>query len=641
MPGATLMKARNEADFEVAAKAPGVVVRCLQTLCFVLIAYGVSLGLFYGLGVSRVQIVFLLPVLAAAAMFGVWYGFLAALASAVAYSVFLGMSLFSWGLGPNGGDAFNLILFVGAAWIAGLYSDTLKRRQNAADTLVRAGQTLSVHSEGRAIGQFLSRMASSRARGGAAEVVGAVAAAVLVALAGGVAVLLDGLLGYSIVIAVLLTAVLAAASWCGVSASLIAALLATLVCDVIDGGSPWGLHLDSVEDLINLALFGGVGGWVGALRARAREERQAIQALFTTGHSLSIETDQAALRAILFDALIGALREGSVRITDEHGAVVHERIGGAPPPALEPAQIEPNQTMEFGPWRLRRMTVHGRDLGVVAWRNHATPAEDRSALDQIVGVITDLGASAILRSQLSAEKAEMEFVARTEQLRTILLDAVSHHFRTPLASIVGSVTNLLDQSEQYDEAARHDFLLIIKEQANRLNRYVENFLAVARLESGSIEIKPRAVDLERALYDVWETFGEAGGARRFLDVRIDDLPILADPSPLRQVLGNVLENAIKFSPEGSVVAVRGRAADGRCVLQVSDEGCGVPAADLPRIFDRFYRSRSANVPGLGLGLYITKSLVELMGGSISCGERPDGRSGLTVSISLPLAMGVQ
>ncbi|MDP3175224.1 MAG: ATP-binding protein [Phenylobacterium sp.] len=635
--GISAMKARQGTEQDEQARESGTaLVRCLQTLCLVLVAYLVSLGLFYGLGVDRVQIIFLVPVLVASAVFGVWYGFLAALAAAAAYSLFLGLSVFSWRF-DTGKDALNVILFLAAAWLAGLYTDGVKRRQNAAKTLMKAGQTLSVHTEGRAIGQFLNRAASTGAGRWMAELGRAATTTGLIVIAAAAAALLQGLLGHSIVLALLMIAVLASASKFGVSSALLAAVLATLAQEAVVRGPHAVFHLDPVEGLTNLAMFGGVGGWVGAMRARARDERQAIEALFTTGHSLSLETDQNALRSILYEALIGALRDGSVRITDDTGAVLHEHIGGGPPPQVDPKQLEPNQTMEIGPWRLRRMSVNGRDVGVVSWRTHAAPVEDRTALDQIVGVITDLGASAIMRAQLSAEKAEMEFVARTEQLRTILLDAVSHHFRTPLASIVGSVTNLLDQSAQYDEGSRHDFLLIIKEQANRLNRYVENFLGVARLESGSIEIKPRAIDLEHALYDVWESFGEAGGARRFLDVRIEDRPIYADPVPLRQILGNVLENAIKFSAEGSVVTVRGRVEEGRSVLEISDEGAGVPPEDLPRIFDRFFRSRTAQAPGLGLGLYITKSLVELMDGAIACRARSDERTGLVVSITLPLS----
>ncbi|CAN7448626.1 ATP-binding protein [Phenylobacterium sp. LjRoot164] len=233
----------------------------------------------------------------------------------------------------------------------------------------------------------------------------------------------------------------------------------------------------------------------------------------------------------------------------------------------------------------------------------------------------------------------MEFRARTEQLRTILLDAVSHHFRSPLAGILGSATSILNLPEQHDREARRELLLIIKEQANRLNRYVENFLSVARLESGAIDVNPTEVALEPLLYDVWETFGEAGGARRFLHVEVGEASVTADPALLAQVIGNILENAIKFSAEGSMVGVRARREGEAVILEFTDQGCGVAPGAEDRIFGRFFRGQGTAAPGLGLGLYITRSLVEMLGGSVRAQNRSDGEGGLVISVSLPATKG--
>ena len=149
------------------------------------------------------------------------------------------------------------------------------------------------------------------------------------------------------------------------------------------------------------------------------------------------------------------------------------------------------------------------------------------------------------------------------------------------------------------------------------------------------------ISLEPLIYDVWETFGEAGGARRFLHVKIDSDLVRADSSLLAQVFGNVLENAIKFSPEGSVVDVRSRKDGSRLVVEVSDQGPGVEQEYQDRIFDRFFRSRRAKAPGLGLGLYITRSLVDIMGGSVQARNRSNGEPGLVMSIALPLTEAAQ
>jgi signal transduction histidine kinase len=144
------------------------------------------------------------------------------------------------------------------------------------------------------------------------------------------------------------------------------------------------------------------------------------------------------------------------------------------------------------------------------------------------------------------------------------------------------------------------------------------------------------VHLEPLIFDVWETFGEAGGSRRFLQVDIDPQPIRADPTLLAQVLGNVLENAIKFSPEESIVDVRSRREGGKILLEVTDQGVGVLAGNEDNIFRRFFRSPGAKAPGLGLGLYITRSLVEMQGGEVEAKNRDDGATGLRVSLVLPL-----
>src|SRR5687768_17167022 len=143
-------------------------------------------------------------------------------------------------------------------------------------------------------------------------------------------------------------------------------------------------------------------------------------------------------------------------------------------------------------WRVHPLSADGREVGAVRWR---FPGADTAGLDEIAKAVIDLAASAIVRARLNAEKAEMEYVAQTEQLRLVLLDAVSHHFRSPLAGILGSVTSILGLPDQ-NMAARRELLLIIKDQTNRLSRYVDNFLSVARLETGAIVPNPADIALE-------------------------------------------------------------------------------------------------------------------------------------------------
>ncbi|MGH6962934.1 MAG: ATP-binding protein [Phenylobacterium sp.] len=372
-----------------------------------------------------------------------------------------------------------------------------------------------------------------------------------------------------------------------------------------------------------------IGGWsVGALADQLQRKRGALDVLVRASREISTTTDEAVIHQVLFDSLVRLTPRSWVETSDDSGAILLTSPASDAPTARGDGAVDG--------WRSRPLVADGRAVGLVRWR-YLGLKTDIDIADEIAGSLVDLGASAIVRARLSVEKSEMEFVARSEHLRTILLDAVSHHFRSPLAGILGSVTGVLNLPEQHDREVRRELLLIIKEQANRLSRYVDNFLSVARLESGSIDVNLADVHLEPLIYDVWETFGEAGGARRFLQVQVDQQPIRADASLLAQVLGNVLENAIKFSPEESIVDVRSRRDGDRLVLEVTDQGVGVEAGNEDNIFRRFFRSPGAKAPGLGLGLYITRSLIEMQGGSVEARNRGDREAGLRVSLKLPVA----
>jgi two-component system sensor histidine kinase KdpD len=381
---------------------------------------------------------------------------------------------------------------------------------------------------------------------------------------------------------------------------------------------------------LTLIIFSAAGWGVGALADQLQRKRKALDVLVRASREISTTTDEAVIHQVLFDSLLRLTDRSWVETRDDSGAILLTS------PAANAPTMDADGDDRRDSGRSRPLAADGRTVGLVRWR-YLGLKTDIDIADEIAASLVDLGASAIVRARLSVEKSEMEFVARTEHLRTILLDAVSHHFRSPLAGILGSVTGVLNLPEQHDREVRRELLLIIKEQANRLSRYVDNFLSVARLESGSIEVNLTDVHLEPLIYDVWETFGEAGGARRFLQVQVDPEPIRADASLLAQVLGNVLENAIKFSPEESIVDVRSRREGDKLVLEVTDQGVGVQPGAEDHIFRRFFRSPGAKAPGLGLGLYITRSLIEMQGGSVEARNRGDREPGLRVSLILPVA----
>lgn len=381
-----------------------------------------------------------------------------------------------------------------------------------------------------------------------------------------------------------------------------------------------------LERVVECVLLCTLGWGIGILLEDVRTERGMRQILASAGRDLATVTDETAAGRALLDSLVRLRPSGAFEVRDELGRKVSSATGK---PTLFPRRASQSDEQQ---WPL----VSGdRDLGSVRWRPPAGRRTD-PLTDEIGASIIDVGALAIGAARMRADMAAMEDVVRAEQLRTVLLDAVSHHFRSPLAGILGSVTTILDLPEPLERKVTTEFLLIIKEQANRLNRYVENFLSLARLEAGSLEINLTDANLEALVYDVWDTFEELGGARRYFQLDIKPETIRTDPRLLGQALGNVLENAIKYSPEESFIEICGQVRDGRLMLTITDQGCGAPEASLTRVFDRFYRHHSVSAPGIGLGLYITRSLVEMLGGTVRAHNRTDGVTGLVIEISLPI-----
>lgn len=575
------------------------------TVAITAAAAGLAAWMFHDLGVERVAGVLLAAVFVTAALWGVIPGLLSAALGAVAFNMLIGAAALEHQL-QSPVDVLLLAALIAGSCVAGVLSDLSRRappqerERSPEPPQATPVEPVPVIAGGRGLNTDTRRLVAT---------VALLGVAVLAAL-----VIRPGLDGGSPALA--FAAVVAALGVLhGARVGAVSGVVATIALNILVGPH----HGGWLSELIDFAIIVGLGWGIGRVSDQVSRERAILRAMTAATRQFSSASDEATVWTALLETMVTLSPGASVRLVDETGATLHER--------LSPGR---------GAWRTRQVTSDGRPFGVVYWAPRDSLLEG-DGQDELMASIVDLAASGVARTRLGVEKAEMEFIARTEQLRTILLDAVSHHFRTPLAGIIGSVTSVLSLPEPHDRAARRDLLLIIKEQANRLHRYVENFLSVARLESGAIEMKLQEVVVEPLLYDVWESFGEAGGARRFLHVKVDDDSVRADPDLLSQVFGNVLENAIKFSAEGSVVDIRSRRVGDKLVFDVTDQGCGVPPAAEARIFERFVRGRGAVAPGLGLGLYITRSLVEMQGGEVEAHNRDDGAQGLVVSIALPLA----
>lgn len=260
---------------------------------------------------------------------------------------------------------------------------------------------------------------------------------------------------------------------------------------------------------------------------------------------------------------------------------------------------------------------------------------------RLLDALADQAAVAIERISLTADVERVRLQAETERLRSALLTSLSHDLRTPLAAIVGAASSLQSYHELMDSSARGELLGTIRDEAERLNRFVGNLLDMTRLESGALAPRLEALDPGEAIGAALErTKRLMAGHRVVLDLPPDLPPARLDAVLFEQILFNLLDNAAKYAPAGSTVTLRARpdVAAGHLVVQVIDEGPGIPQEELERVFDKFHRVHGTDHrrAGTGLGLAICRGFVEAMGGRIAATNRPD-RSGAIFTLTLALA----
>jgi len=251
----------------------------------------------------------------------------------------------------------------------------------------------------------------------------------------------------------------------------------------------------------------------------------------------------------------------------------------------------------------------------------------------------------LLQARLALEENNAALQAANEELRELdrlkseFVSLVSHELRTPLTSIKGGIELVLGYAKDLDPTYR-EALQITAQETTRLSRLVEDILNVSRLEAGKLRVRPGLLSLRPFLEGIVRC--EAAGAPEHkLHLRVEPgLPLAwADESHVNDVMFNLLDNAIKYSPPGSQVSVRASRFDAnRILISVADEGPGVPPEEQARIFDKFYRGQGIeeqSTNGYGLGLYLAQKLVTAQGGQIWVDSQP-GR-GACFNFTLPVA----
>jgi two-component system sensor histidine kinase KdpD len=234
-------------------------------------------------------------------------------------------------------------------------------------------------------------------------------------------------------------------------------------------------------------------------------------------------------------------------------------------------------------------------------------------------------ALALERAQLAEEAQQAQLRMQTERLRSSLLSSVSHDLRTPLASITGATSSLLEAGGELSGSAHRELLETIHEEAERLSRLVQNLLEMTRLESGSVEVRKDWHPLEEVVGAALGRLSRPLSGRPVTTCLPENLPLVPiDDVLMEQVLINLLDNAIKHTPQGSPIEVAARADGDAVTIEVADLGPGFSEGDEKRIFQKFVRGQRSTSRGAGLGLAICQGIVEAHGGRIWAENRPDG-----------------
>ena len=287
------------------------------------------------------------------------------------------------------------------------------------------------------------------------------------------------------------------------------------------------------------------------------------------------------------------------------------------------------------PLRTRRETIGA--LVIAANNPDCAMTEEKLPLAELLAERASLAIdNAMLYTEQVEARRKVEDLSR---LKDEFLSIASHELRTPVTSIKGYTQLAKTLIHENDLGTSEEYLDIALDQIDRMSRLILELLDVSRIETGRLEIRREPIDWSAFVHDVVHHHHTTVSDRRLaLNVPVNGKRVVGDRDRLEQVLGNLLENAVKYSPDGSEILVGVEDKGDQLVTAVRDRGIGIPADELSQVFERFHRGRqvsSTNYGGLGLGLYITKQIIERHGGTIWV-ESAEG-VGTTFYFALPVA----
>lgn len=450
-----------------------------------------------------------------------------------------------------------------------------------------------------------------------------------------------------------LVTVMFTAVWLGRAPAMFAAALSVACYDFFFVPPFYMFDVADRRYILTFATMFGVGVVLSGLAGRLkRQEREAVareeqtSVLYTLSRELAATDDPNQLAEIsarhaaaIFSARAVVLQRdaaGALRISAAWPAntTLDARDFGVAKWAFEHGELAglgtdtlPASASVCAPLRLA--TVIGV-LALLPVQRAALRVEQRAFLELFCRQV----AAALERLNLMAEARASALRAKTEEMRSSLLSAVSHDLRTPLGSITGAGTSLRDDAALSD-GQRRELVELICDEAARLARLVTNLLDMTRLESGALQLKRDWAPLDESISSALTRLEDRLGERAVAVKLAPQLPlILADPVLLEQLFVNLLENAAKYTPAGTPIEITARRDGDNVVVELLDDGPGLPPGSEEKVFDKFYRGPQTGDSGAGLGLPICRGIVEAHGGTIAAERRSEG--GARFRIMLPI-----
>ncbi len=420
------------------------------------------------------------------------------------------------------------------------------------------------------------------------------------------------------------------------------------------------------------------------VETEAADKDQYLSAIFEVARILATERDPETMLSMFLPRLIAALEAadtGVLFLCDEtDGRLVVSQAHGYDPATLSRVRIAPGEAMGGKAFQTGRVELYPTPEAIAAARedlrteNRESFRKATAGLDQprsavciplIAGqvkvgalllesrrqinafareavhflkAIADLLALSIENTRRREKTQASRAIEEANRLKAELISILAHEMRTPLTSIKGYSTALLVEETTFSPATQREFLQIIDEACDVLQGLIHDLLESSIIDAGLLRLEPQPVRLPRLVHSVTDDIARRSPQHCFLVDFAQNFPLLdADPQRIEQVLRNLLDNAVKYSPQGGLVVVRGEVRGDEAVVSVADQGVGIAPEHLNRLFEKFFRIESGmgrHVVGSGLGLPIARTIVESHGGRIWAESRPG--EGSTFYFTLPL-----